>query len=135
MTANTTTADSSDHASSNESAGSSGPTRFGLAENLCGLLCYALGFISGIAFLLLEKKNGFVRFHAMQSTITFVALLVVNIPLGFVLGFIPVVGPLLSMAIGLAMTVLWVFLMVKAYRGERYHLPRIGEIAAQKVAG
>jgi len=131
MSATPTTAEASDNTTS-PSGGSE--VCLGLKENVAGLLCYALGFISGIAFLLLEKKNGFVRFHAMQSTITYLALLVINIPLGIVLGFIPIVGPLISMVIGVAMLGLWIFLMMKAYRGERYHLPRVGEIAEKKLA-
>ena len=50
------------------------PTSTGLDANLAGVLCYLLGFISGVAFLVLERQNGFVRFHAMQSTLTFLGL-------------------------------------------------------------
>ena len=49
------------------------------AENnpkLMGALAYLLGPITGILFLLMEKGNKFVRFHAMQSTILFGGLFV-----------------------------------------------------------
>ncbi len=43
----------------------------GLSANLAGLLCYALGWVTGIVFVVLEKKSTFVRFHAWQSIVTF----------------------------------------------------------------
>lgn|SRR5699024_1358722 len=46
-------------------------TAIGLEENIAGLLCYLFTFVSGIIFLLIEKENKFVRFHAMQSLIFF----------------------------------------------------------------
>jgi len=45
-------------------------TALGIDENIEGLLCYVLGFITGILFLVLEKDNKFIRFHAMQSIVT-----------------------------------------------------------------
>ena len=43
----------------------------GLAENVAGLLCYVLGWVSGLVFILIEKENRFVRFHAIQSIYVF----------------------------------------------------------------
>ena len=43
----------------------------GLDENIAGLLCYVLGWISGLVFLLLERDSNFVKFHAVQSIIVF----------------------------------------------------------------
>ena len=51
-------------------------TSTGLDENTAGLLCYVLGWVSGIAFILLERENNFVKFHAVQSTIVFGAIAV-----------------------------------------------------------
>ncbi len=53
-------------------------TSTGLAENIAGLLCYVLGWITGLVFLLIECKNEFVRLHAMQSVIVFGALTIVE---------------------------------------------------------
>jgi uncharacterized membrane protein len=50
-----------------------GRSSTGLDENVAGFFCYILGFITGIVFLVVEKRSSFVRFHAMQSTITFSA--------------------------------------------------------------
>lgn len=82
-------------------------------------LAYLLWFITGIYFLITESKDSFVRFHAMQSTVTFGAL--------FVLNFVPVLG-FFTFPVGI---ILWIFLMYKAYSGERYKLSYIGQFADQ----
>ena len=102
------------------------------AENnpkLMGALAYLLGPITGILFLLMEKGNKFVRFHAMQSTILFGGLFVVNI----VLGFIPILGWLVSLALSIIAFVLWLVLMWRAYNGEEYEVPYIGKIAREQM--
>mgnify|MGYP001195724795 CR=1 FL=1 len=101
----------------------------GLEENVAGFLCYLLGFITGIVFLVLEKKSSFVRFHAMQSTITFLGLFVISI----VIGFIPIIG-LLVYPIWILSLIVWLILMVKALRGERYSLPIVGKMAEEKAS-
>ena len=104
-------------------------TSTGMQENVAGLLCYVLGWITGLIFFLIEKENKFVRFHAMQSLLTFGALMVLYI----VLTFIPVVGWMLVPLLGLAQLVLWILLMVKAYQGEMFKLPIVGDIAEKQV--
>ncbi|CAG0959351.1 hypothetical protein METP3_00731 [Methanosarcinales archaeon] len=105
-------------------------TALGVDENIEGLLCYVLGFITGILFLILEKDNKFVRFHAMQSIATFLIIFVISM----VIGFIPVIGWLLSPLIGLVALILWLLLMFKAYKGEKYKLPIVGDFAEQQVS-
>ena len=102
-----------------------GQSSTGLDENVAGLLCYLLGFITGIVFLVVEKKSSFVKFHAKQSTITFLALLVISI----IVGWIPVIGFLIL----ILSLVLWLLLMIKALRGERYLLPFVGNLAEEKT--
>lgn len=104
-------------------------TSSGMNQNVAGLLCYLAGWITGLIFFLIEKENKFVRFHAMQSIITFGALTVLFI----VLGFIPIVGWMLMPFLGLAQLVLWILLMVKAYQGEKFMLPVIGEMAEKNI--
>jgi uncharacterized membrane protein len=99
----------------------------GLEENVAGFFCYLLGFITGIVFLVVEKKSRFVKFHAMQSTITFLGLFVISI----ILGFIPIIN-LLLIPIWILSLILWLILMVKALRGERYSLPIVGKMAEEK---
>ena len=100
-------------------------TSTGLAENVAGLLCYVLGWVSGIVFILIEQENKFVRFHAMQSIIVFGAL---NIAIG-ILFWIPFIGWLIPV-LGF---ILWIVLMVKAYQGTRYKLPWSGNLAEKWV--
>ena len=54
-------------------------TSTGLAENVAGLLCYVLGWISGLIFILIEPENKFVRFHAIQSIFVFSILTVAGL--------------------------------------------------------
>jgi uncharacterized membrane protein len=56
----------------------------GLDENVAGFLCYLFGFITGIVFLVVEKKSNFVKFHAMQSTITFLSLFIISMIIGWI---------------------------------------------------
>lgn len=103
----------------------------GLEPNLAALLSYALGWITGLIMILLEKKDGFVRFHAMQSIITFGAITFLIVVLGILDG-LDIVGRLfwaLSIVAWIMAVVLWIVLMVKAYQGERYKLPIAGDLA------
>lgn len=104
-------------------------TALGIDENIEGLLCYVLGFITGILFLVLEKDNKFVRFHAMQSIVTFLALFVISMAIGF----IPILGWMVSGLIGLVALILWLLLMFKAYQGEMYKLPIAGDFAEKQI--
>ena len=108
-------------------AGKKGGT--GLQSNIAGALTYFLGPVTGILFLLIEKQNKFVRFHAMQSTLTFGGLFVLNV----VLGFIPILGWMAGTLLSLVSLVLWIFLMYKAFNNEEYELPVIGDLARKQV--
>lgn len=113
----------------------------GIAENVAGLLCYALGWVTGLIFFLMDKRP-FVRFHAAQSMVVFGGLNVIYfiISRAFLggywpggLGFYSLIGLMLELA-ELLGVVLWVVLMVKAYQGVRYRLPFAAEIA-ENIAG
>jgi uncharacterized membrane protein len=105
-----------------------GRSSTGLDENVAGFFCYILGFITGIVFLVVEKRSSFVRFHAMQSTITFLGLFAISA----ILGVIPILH-LLVYPIWILSLILWLVLMVKALRGERYLLPIVGKMAEDKA--
>ncbi len=107
--------------------GQSNDAGTGLQPNVAGLLCYVLGWISGIIFLILENKNEYVRFHAIQSIIIFGAL---NIA-WLVFWWIPWIGPIIAWIISAISFILWVVLMVKAYQGQKYKIPVAGDIAEQ----
>ncbi|MGD0916117.1 MAG: DUF4870 domain-containing protein [Thermodesulfobacteriota bacterium] len=106
-----------------------GRSSTGLDENVAGFFCYLLGFITGIVFLVVEKESRFVKFHAMQSTITFLSLFVICM----ILGWIPIIG-LLVYPVWILSLILWLFLMIKALRGERYSLPIVGKMAEEKTS-
>ena len=105
-------------------AGAAGSTT-SLEPNIAGLLCYLVGWITGLIFILIEKENKFVRFHAMQSIVVFGALNVVAI----IFSFIPVVHVILGTIVGILGVILWIVLMIKAYQGEKIKLPIAGDIA------
>ena len=93
----------------------------GLSKNMKAVLCYAGGWVTGLVFILVEKKDGFVRFHAMQSLVVFGVLQV--------LFFTGILAPL-AMIGGF---VLWLVLIVKAYQGEEFELPYIGAFAKKQL--
>ncbi len=106
-------------------------TVLGIDENIEALLCYAGIWITGIVFLAVEKENKFVRFHAMQSLVAFLALFI----LGTVLGIIPILGWIVSILLTPLGIILWLFLMYKAYSGELFKLPLAGDFASSQIFG
>src|SRR5271168_2560348 len=110
----------------------------GLQENVAGMLCYILGWITGIVFLLIDKRP-FVRFHAAQSIVVFgfLSLVRVVLAIGFTGG--PGYGffslwALISMLVSIVTLVAWIVLMVFAFQGKLYEVPGAGPIA-RNLAG
>ncbi|MEP7220484.1 MAG: DUF4870 domain-containing protein [Bacteroidota bacterium] len=105
-----------------------GKTSLGLDENVAGLLCY-LGLI-GLIFYFIEKDSKFVKFHGLQSTFLWVPIFVLYI----VIGFIPILGwfAWILQILGLVLSIIG---MMKAYKGERYKFPVIGDMAEKQVYG
>ena len=97
----------------------------GMEENVAGLLCYLVGWLTGLIFFLIEKESKFVKFHAMQSIITFGALFIII----WIFTFIPIIGWAIASILCVLEVVLWIVLMVKAYRGEKFKLPIAGDLA------
>ena len=113
----------------------------GLEPNVAGALAYVT-VIPAIIFLVVEpyNKDKFIRFHSFQSiffAIAWVALAIVLMIVSAVLAVIPIVGWILGLLLWVALMIgmfaLWVFLMYKAYKNERYMIPVIGKIAAQQA--
>ncbi len=102
----------------------------GLDGNVAAALAYAMGWVTGVAFLLIERDSRFVRFHALQSAIAFGALSA----LWMVSLSIPIFGWLMAfVVIPPVSIVLWLIMMFKAYQGERFKLPIVGEMAEQRA--
>lgn len=97
----------------------------GLSSNTAAALSYLLGWLTGIVFLLLEKDDKFVRFHALQSTITFGGLTV--------LSFVPIIGWILTPIFMILGFILWLVCIYKAYQGEEFKLPYVGNLVARRL--
>jgi len=122
-------------------------TSMNIEENMAGLLCYLVVWVTGIIFYLMEKKNKTVRFHALQSILTFLPLSII----GWIVGWIgapsiswgygysysynPGIPALiyLSWIIWVITVILWLVLMIKAYQGEKFKLPIVGDIAEKRA--
>jgi uncharacterized membrane protein len=111
--------------------------QLGISENVAGLLCYLLGWVTGIIFFLIDKRP-YVRFHAAQSIVVFGALQILSIVAGVIFhgGFMMMggwggfgLGWALYSLINLVALVLWILLMVKAYQGEKFRVPVAAGIA------
>jgi uncharacterized membrane protein len=112
----------------------------GLDANIAAALSYFFGLLSGAVFFAIETDSRFVKFHAMQSMLASVAAIVIWIVytvLASILVYIPVLGWLVMLLLwaGLALGMLgvWLFSMFKAFQGERFKLPFIGEVAEKQV--
>ncbi len=125
-------------------------TSMGLEPNIAGLLCYVVGWVTGLIFFFVEKDNKFVKFHAMQSIIVFGSLSVLSIVVNIVRSILwailwrsvglwsvaTVINGLLgviSTIIWIATLALWILLMVKAYQNETFKLPIAGRIAEKQL--
>ena len=123
-------------------------TSLGLEENIANVLCYVGIWLTGIIFFLIEKENKTVRFHALQSFLTFLPLTIIGWiligPLGVtwssssVMGYgfsMPTVSPFyyVGLIVYLVMFVLWLIFILKAYQGQKFKLPIVGDIAEKNA--
>ena len=123
-------------------------TSLNLEENIASVIAYVLVWVTGIIIFLIEKENKTVRFHAMQSILTFLPLTII----GWIVGWIgapsysygsypygyswsPGIPALiwLSWIIWAITVILWLVLIIKAYQGEKFKLPIVGDIAEKQV--
>ena len=105
-------------------------TSLGLDANVVATLAYFLGWISGAILLVTERQNRFVRFHALQSVIVFGILSLA----WFLFLSIPLLGWLISfILIPPVSAIVWLLLMFKAYQGEEFKLPLVGQMAADRT--
>jgi uncharacterized membrane protein len=128
----------------NPPPGQPGKSSTGLDENVASLISYVGGWLSGLIFFLIEKESRLVRFHAMQSilfnvivVVVWIAIVVVAMILTIILGQISdvlasiagLITFLLYLAIGLVVVIVWVMCLIKAYQSKMYKLPIIGNYA------
>ncbi|RQG97790.1 DUF4870 domain-containing protein [Natrarchaeobius chitinivorans] len=137
-------------ASSVESAAST-ETSLGPDGNVIAMLSYFFAPIGGLLVYLLEEDNGFARYHAAQSIVFGLTVIVIYavfwigmLVLGMLMGSVPVIGFLLemlvalfdiliSLALWLAVFLVWLYLVVKAYQGEAASLPIISSLAQKHL--
>lgn len=119
-----------------------GPAAGGMTENLASALCYVLGLITGILFLVLApyNQNKTVRFHAFQSIFLNVAwiavwigLMIIGAVAGRIFWGLAMLVGLVHLVVGLGFLVLWVVMLVKAYSGQKMVLPIIGPMAEKQA--
>ncbi|MFC1710955.1 DUF4870 domain-containing protein [Patescibacteria group bacterium] len=96
-----------------------------MSKNTKATLCYVGAWITGLIFLLIEKKDKEVRFHAMQSLLTFAGLTILTM--------VPLIGWILAPIVAVVGFILWLILIIKTYQGEKVVLPLVGEIAKKQV--
>jgi uncharacterized membrane protein len=114
------------------------PTQPQMAENIAGLLCYALGWLTGLIFYFIDKRP-YVRFHAAQSIVVFGGLHILLFAFGMFFGISLLAGGWTGFSlgyaihslVGLATFVLWILLMIKAYQGERFRVPVAADFAGK----
>lgn len=106
-------------------------TSTGLKENVAGVLCYVLGWVTGIVFLILEPNNKTIKFHAFQSILVFAALTVIGVIISVIPG---TVGAFFDAVVWGITFKLWLVLMVMAAQERKYKLPWSGDLA-EKWAG
>jgi uncharacterized membrane protein len=114
----------------------------GMSENAAALLAYVFGWLTGIIFLLIDKRP-FVRFHAAQSIVVFGGLHLLQFALGMIFGAgmwmmggfgAFGLGSALFSLVSLVTFILWILLMIKAYQHEKYEVPIAAGIA-KSLAG
>ena len=121
----------------------------GLDENIAALLSYIFGWISGLIFFLMEKDSRLVRFHAMQSIlfnvligvlafVVWIILMILWVILAQVSDALAALFGLITMLLWLAFCVViliaWVLCLVKAFQGQYFKLPVIGNFAEKYSA-
>lgn len=118
-------------------ASAGGKSSTGLDANLAALLSYLFGWVSGLIFFLIEKESRYVRFHAMQSILLNAAVIVVvvgftivNTMIAFISGTLAALFGLLWFVILLGIIGIAILCMIKAFQGQEFKLPIIGDMAA-----
>jgi uncharacterized membrane protein len=106
-------------------------TTLGTTENVGGMLAYLLGWVTGLIFLMVEKENKFVRFHAMQSNAISVPFTIASIIADFI--NIHALGVSLSGLVTLAWIFVWLFMMFQAFQGRWFKFPYAGDFAEKQL--
>src|SRR5207244_6709370 len=125
-----------------EASPSADPSSMDLPPNVAAAIA-CIPLVGGIIFYILEKRNSFVRFYAMQSIIFGIAWFVFNIVsavIHAVFGAIPAIGGILvffwaiiAALVHVAFIVVWIIATVKAFTGVRWEIPYVGPMARKQI--
>jgi uncharacterized membrane protein len=117
-------------------------TSTGLPSNVAAALA-CIPLVGGIIFYVLEKRDPFVRFYAMQSIVFGGAWILFNIASAIIRAVflaIPGIGGILfffwsivAALVHIAFLVIWIIAMVKAFTNVRWEIPYIGPIARKQL--
>jgi uncharacterized membrane protein len=118
-----------------------GESSTSMSANVAGLLCYVAWWVTGIVFVVMEKKSTFVKFHAWQSIMTFGVLTVVQIILSIIGGIsLATFAPgawwfahVLGIIVWVISVGLWIALMLLAYQGKMWKVPIAGNWAEKQA--
>ena len=106
----------------------------GMDPKVAGLLCYLLTWVTGLVFYLIEKENKDVRFHALQAilfgaawAVIWIAVSILTPVLSLIFSGFGILMGLVWFASWVVFLIMWIMLMVRAYQGERWKLPVIGD--------
>ncbi|OQX86229.1 MAG: hypothetical protein B6D63_00365 [Candidatus Latescibacteria bacterium 4484_7] len=99
----------------------------GVPQGIAGVICYFIPLVGGLLFLFVEKESKLVRFHAVQSILLWIFLVI----LGLIFGWISV----LNIIVALVIVVVGIFMMYQALMERQFELPIIGKIARRQVYG
>jgi uncharacterized membrane protein len=103
----------------------------GLDANIAAMLAYFV--LPAIIFLVMKETSRFVRYHSMQAVILWLGSILLFVVLQ-VFWMIPFIGLLvipISMLLWLGLFIVWVICMIKAFQGDEFKLPIIGDLATQ----
>lgn len=107
-------------------------TAFNLNEKTASALCYVLGPLSGLIMYIFEMRRGtrntVVIFHAFQCIVFLGGFALLQL----ILSFLPLMF-LINMALDLFLTIMWAYLVYKAFTGEIYKIPIIGDVCWEKA--
>jgi len=112
------------------------PAQTQMDEKVAATLSYALGWITGLIFYLIDKRP-YVRFHAAQSIVVFGGLGILSFALSMFFGLSMIAGGVAVFSLGYALyrlvwlgaVILWIILMIKAHKGERFRVPVAADLA------
>ena len=129
--------------STEDAAKSEAESSTGLSANVAGLLCYVALWVTGIVFVVLEKKSVFVKFHAWQSIMVFGVLTLAHLILSTMLRAIAfatfspgllIFAGVMGWIIGMLMLVLAIILVIQAYQGKMWKVPLAGDWAEKQIS-